>query len=137
MHQHTVDATAGSRVDAQDGASDGKTYHITYQTFVASSSFLSAFLTCLLQEVTEGEWQKAGIGRLATREQLAALRRDVEPVRAAIQALADRSAELQAAVHAEGIQRNMGRAKQGIRRLGLLGQAGLLVGDEETTKKYR
>jgi hypothetical protein len=31
----------------------------------------------------------------------------------------------------------MGRAKQGIKRLGLLGQAGLLVGDEETTKKYR
>lgn len=85
----------------------------------------------------ERDWQKGGIGRLATREQLAALGHDVEPVRAAIQALADRSAELQATVHAEGIQRNMGRAKQGIRRLGLLGQAGLLVGDEETTKKYR
>ncbi len=110
---------------------------ITYQICVASSPLRSAFLTCLLQEVTVGDWQKAGISRLATREQLAALGRNVEPVRAAIQALADRSAELQAAVHAEGIQRNMGRAKQGIRRLGLLGQAGLLVGDEETTKKYR
>jgi hypothetical protein len=90
-----------------------------------------------LQEVMEGDWQKVGIGRLATREQLAALGHNVEPVRAAIQALAKRSAELQAAVHAEGIQRNMGRAKQGIKRLGLLGRAGLLVGDEETTKKYR
>jgi|EP01046_Picozoa_sp_COSAG06_P003840 hypothetical protein len=81
----------------------------------------------------------------------------------------------QAAVHAEGIQRNMvrkriwsphfaplsfyqdrlgtnirkgstlkkraaflqGRARHGIKKLGLLGRAGLLVGDEESTNKYR
>lgn len=85
----------------------------------------------------ESDWQKAGIGPVALREQLAALGRGVKPLRGAISALAGRSAELQAAVHAEGIQRNMGRARQGIKRLGFLGQAGLLVGEEESTKKYR
>jgi hypothetical protein len=30
-----------------------------------------------------------------------------------------------------------GRARHGIKKLGLLGRAGLLVGDEESTNKYR
>ena len=133
-----MNATAGSVVDAQDGACAGKA-HLTRGP-------LPGLLRCATQmfempsawqDSMVADWQKVGIGRLAMREQLAALGRNVEPVRAAIQVLADRSAELQAAVHAEGIQRNMGRAKQGIKRFGLLGQSGLLVGDEETTKKYR
>ena len=94
-------------------------------------------LPSALQELMEEDWQKVGIGRMAIREQLAALGRAVEPVRAAIQALADRSAVLHAAVHEEGIQRNMGKAQHGIKRLALLGRAGLLVGDEESTNKYR
>lgn len=116
--------------------------HITHEKLEANDKTLHTAAVSLERmrhgiEALAVEMSDAGIGRLAMREQLEALSKQVEPVRDATKTLADKSAVLQAAVKAESIKRNMGRVTKGAKRFGLLGRAGLLTGAQESSNKYR